>query len=102
MRNRRASKAHVGLVAGLAGVALAVPALLGPARARAQAPPCGVDNGPIRNGNGLPRVTNINLGIHALPGSNGQAGGPLDTDPFWPQASVLGVGNFGGSCGSGG
>ena len=89
MRTRRGI--DVRMLAGL-GALLALPALAGAIVGPA---PLGVDLGPALGGSTA--ITFINAGVHLL-----NSGAPIDTDPYLPQAGLLGVGNLQGAGGPSG
>lgn len=92
-----AGRAHVGVIAALAVLTLASVGTHGMSAFRA---PLGTDAGPPRGGSTA--ITFINAGVHLLTPTGGSPGGPIDTDPYFPQASLLGVGNLQGANGPSG
>jgi hypothetical protein len=85
-------RAHIGVIAALAAVALAS---VGAHGMHARRSPLGVDLGPPRGPSTA--ITFINAGVHILNG-----GAPIGTDPYLPQAGLLGVGNLQGANGPSG
>ena len=90
--SRRAGRTHVGVVAALAVLTLAA---VGTHGMSAFQPALGVDLGPPLGGSTA--ITFINAGVHLL-----NNGAPIDTDPYLPQAGLLGVGNLQGANGPSG